>query len=271
MNNILCSTGAIIGWSNRRDFTLLEQITPRLSCDGYEFMMYGTWYDQLDPLRRFMDGFSAPIPVFHCDKEVGDRISRNEPGDLDWAMEHYAVNCTLAREFGARKLVLHLWGGLASDRDADFNYAQYPPLRRMAEENDLLLTVENVVCNHSTPMDHLLALTRRYPDISFTFDTKMAHFHRQLERLYTNEALPLLPRIAHFHLNDYGGGYKEWANLRTLHPGRGSADFPGFFAWLRKAGYTGDFTVEATSFGEDGRVDFAALNHSFSLIRSQLA
>ena len=37
-NRILCSTGALIGRPNGRDFTLLGPCTQKLTCDGFEFM-----------------------------------------------------------------------------------------------------------------------------------------------------------------------------------------------------------------------------------------
>lgn len=40
MSKILCSTGALIGRPNNRDYTLLKTFSPQLQCDGFEFMMY---------------------------------------------------------------------------------------------------------------------------------------------------------------------------------------------------------------------------------------
>ena len=39
MNRILCSTGALIGRPNGRDYTLLNECAKRLDCDGFEFMI----------------------------------------------------------------------------------------------------------------------------------------------------------------------------------------------------------------------------------------
>ena len=54
MNRILCSTGAVIGRPNGRDITLLNKFQEQLECDGYEFLMYDTWYEELDNIRDFM-------------------------------------------------------------------------------------------------------------------------------------------------------------------------------------------------------------------------
>ena len=264
---VLCSTGALIGRPNGRDFTLLDACAGQIDCDGYEFMMYDTWYDRLADLRAFMHGFQAPIPVFHVEKSVGDCISRNEDGDTERALSNFRINCALAAEFGAELLVLHLWGGLPSDRDIAHNIAVYADLRRIADAHGLLLTVENVVCNHADPMTHLHTLADTYPDIAFTFDTKMAAFHDQLPRLYEQKAGRLIPHIRHMHINDYGGGYLDWSNLRTLHIGDGHIDFAPLFAFLKEHAYTGDFTVEATSFDASGIIHFNKLNESIRTLR----
>jgi len=130
--------------------------------------------------------------------------------------------------------------------------------------------VENVVCNRQDPMTHLMTLAARHPDIGFTFDTKMAAFHDQLNLLYQPENRGVFDHVRHMHINDYGGGYKEWTKLRTLHPGQGNVDFAELFAFLKDAGYTGDFTVEATSFDQTGAIDFDALNRTFAMLQDLL-
>lgn len=42
MNQLLCSTGALIGRPNGRDYRLLGGLSKKLECDGFEFMMYST-------------------------------------------------------------------------------------------------------------------------------------------------------------------------------------------------------------------------------------
>ena len=51
MSKILCSTGALIGKPNNRDYKLLEPLSQNLSCDGFEFMMYNSWYDKAGSLQ----------------------------------------------------------------------------------------------------------------------------------------------------------------------------------------------------------------------------
>ena len=62
----------------------------------------------------------------------------------------------------------------------------------------------------------------------------------------------------------------DWSNLKTIGIGEGQVDFARLFAFLKQKGYSGDFTVEATSFGEDGVIDFARLNRCFSRIREYI-
>ena len=271
MNRILCSTGAIIGRPNGRDITLLSKCRERLECDGYEFLMYDTWYEKIDEIRNVVLAVSAPVPVFHVEKTVGDLISRNKDGDTERALELFDINCSLAKELGAEKLVLHLWSGLDSDKNMPHNIACYKFLRKIADDYGLDLTVENVVCNNGDPMSHLIVLAGIYPDIQFTFDTKMAAFHNQLDSLYKEENRYLFENIRHIHVNDYCGGYKDWKNLNTLHIGDGHIDFDKLFDFLNQMRYQGDFTVEATSFDENGTIDFDALNRNFRKIREYLA
>ena len=267
---ILCSVGAVIGRGNDWDIRHLYECLDRLNCDGYEFMLFGMWYEQIDALKRFMRDFPAPVPVFHCEKRVGDLISRNDAGDYDTAVERFEINCALARDIGAEKLVLHLWGGLASDKEIERNIAAYAVLRDILDRYGLELCVENVVCNTRDPMTHMRTLAGIYPDISFTYDTKMAEFHGQLGELSAPENQWLLKHIRHLHINDYKGAYGDWDSLRTLHVGDGQADFDGFFKALNATDYRGHYTVEATSIAPTGEIDFAALNRSFDRIRSYI-
>ena len=243
---------------------LLNRCAEKLKCDGYEFMMYSTWYEKLDEIRRFMTGFPFPVPVFHCEKGIGEAISRNEEGDTEEALQAFEINCALAREIGAQTLVLHLWSGIHSDKDIAHNIALYADLRKISDRHGLTLTVENVVCNHEDPMTHLRRLSTAYPDIAFTFDTKMAEFHNQISDLYPSD---LIKNIKHLHINDYKGGYKDWVNLRTLNIGDGQIDFNSFFEFIYKNNYQGDYTIEATAFDRDGVIHFDTLNKSLQKLQ----
>ena len=76
--------------------------------------------------------------------------------------------------------------------------------------------------------------------------------------------------ICHYHINDYGGGYMDWSNLRTLPIGAGKVDFSRFFDFIKKINYKGDFTVEATAFDSKGVIAVDMLNEQFRYIRENL-
>ena len=259
---ILCSTGALIGMPNGRNYRLLETFAPQLDCDGFEFMMYETWYDQVPALLSYLTGLRLPFPVMHADKGIGELISLGEPE----AFRRFELNCDIARHIGANKVVLHLWNGLTSDSRIDENLAAYGRLRAIAADRDLDLLVENVLCSHQDPLTHWQSLRERYPNVHFIFDTKMAHFHRQLDQFYASDF-----DVRHYHVNDHAGALMDWKSLRTLPLGAGEIDFDAFFAHIRRTGYSGTFTVEATAFDRSGNVDLDMLNRCFSRIRASLS
>lgn len=270
MNEILCSTGALIGKPNGRNYRMLEELSGQLFCDGFEFMMYSSWYDEAEEIAGYLQEVKLNIPVMHCEKHIGEAISRNGEGDLSEALWKFEKNCEVALKIGAKKLVIHLWDGLISDQNFANNLQGYKELAAIAGRYQIDLLVENVVCNQKDPMTHWCELAERYSDIHFIYDTKMAAFHEQLPLIYEpayawlwNEG-----RIRHLHINDYGGGYMEWSELRALPIGEGHIDFDGFFQWIKKKEYKGDFTVEATAFDrETGEIDVKMLNRCFERIR----
>ena len=265
MNKILCSTGALLGRPNGRDWRLLAEYTPRLNCDGFEFMVYDSWYDNFDEVIDYVRRLGLNIPTLHCEKTIGELLAVRE---YDEAERQFKLNCRAAADLGARLLVLHLWNGGISDSHIDNNIEGYTRLAPIANALGLVLTVENVVCNQHDPMCHIDRLAAE-TDALFTFDTKMAAFHSQLDAIFAPERARLWSdkRIRHIHINDYAGGYMDWNNLRTLHPGRGNIDFAKFFAQLKTRGYSGDFTIEATSFDKTGAIDADSLNRDVALLR----
>ena len=271
MHQIYCSTGALIGRPNGRDYRLLEKYCPQLECDGFEFILYDSWYPELDSIRDFLLSLRLNIPVMHCEKSLIEHISRGGEEEEGEAFRKFRLNCGLARSLGARTMVLHLWNGVISDSHIENNLRVWPRLNETAEQHSLELLVENVVCRRD-PMTHWKELYRLYPDIRFVFDTKMADFHGQMELLYAPEYAWLWQEghIRHYHVNDYGGGYMDWNNLRVLPIGQGHIDFDRFFGFIKKTGYTGDFTFEATGFDREGRVDLDMLNRQFRKARAYI-
>ena len=270
MHRVLCSTGALIGRPNGRDYRLLASCAEKLRCDGYEFMMYDTWYLQIESLARFLLSLSLPVPVMHCEKRVGEALSSGEADVRDAAFLRFEVNCLLASLLGTDRMVMHLWNGPASDQRIENNLAAYPRLLAAARRHGLTLTIENVVCAAADPLAHWREILAMDANARFTYDTKMAAFHGQTDEMYLPENRPLWEHILHLHLNDYAGGYRDWAHLQTLHIGQGCIDFEKLFSFLSEIGYAGDYTVEATSFLPDGVIRWDDLNRTFDRVRQSL-
>lgn len=271
-SKILCSTGALIGKPNGRNHRLLRELAGELNCDGFEFMMYSSWYEKAEEIVSDLLKMRLCIPVMHCEKHIGEALSKNGEGDWKTAFRLFEINCRMAQQLKAEKLVLHLWDGEFSDRNFANNRKALGELIPAAKEYGLDLLVENVVCNVEDPMKHWTELAAEYPEVHFVFDTKMAAFHGQMGLLFREEYQWLWENghIRHLHINDYGGGYMEWAKLRTLAIGDGTIDFEPFFRLLKEKHYAGDFTVEATAFDAAGTVNTEKLNRSFSYIRERL-
>ena len=269
MARILCSTGALVGKPNGRDYNLLEPLSKELECDGFEFMMYDSWYAEADRLVQRLLEMKLYLPVMHCEKHIGEAISLEES---DEAFRRFAINCDIAEKLGAKKMVVHLWDGITSDSNFANNIAAYAELRKLTDQHGLELLVENVVCNCEDPMTHWVELQKNYPDIRFVFDTKMAAFHGQTELLYAPEYEWLWKdgHIRHYHVNDRAGKVGDWTDLKTLPIGRGNIDFERFFDFIRRIGYDDSFTTESTAFNAKGEVDTEMLNQQFRYIREHL-
>lgn len=270
MCKIICSTGALLGRPNNRNYRLLETLAPQLNCDGFEFMMYSTWYEEVDTLINTIKSLKLQIPVMHCEKHIGEAISQ---GDFAEAYHRFQINCDIAKELGAESMVVHLWDGITSDAHFPNNMEAYRHLREIADAKHINIFIENVVCNHEDPMKHWCELREHFPDIRFVFDTKMAAFHNQMDLLYEEQFQWLWKEnhICHYHVNDYAGGYMEWDKLRTLPIGQGRVDFGRFFAFIQEIGYRGTFTVEATAFDQSGVVDIDMLNRQFTILRNAVS
>ena len=209
------------------------------------------------------------IPVVHCQKGIGELISQGGNDNYNLAIERFEIDCNIAKSLGAKKLVLHLWGGLPSDSCFENNISAYSDLIKIANRYSLKLLIENIVCNNKDPMSRWNELLSVYPDVEFIFDTKMAQFHNQINELYNPENAYITSRINHYHVNDYAGGYMDWANLKTLPIGKGNVDFNAFFNHLKNIGYNDTLTIESTAFNTDGVVDIEMLNTQFEILKSQ--
>lgn len=209
MNKILCSTGALL--ENGGDYRTLKPLSKRLQCDGYEFMMDSPYYKETEALIKYLQEIKMYRPIVHCEKGIGESISKGEETELIDAYEKFEINCDVAKSIGANKMVIHLWDGCTSDSNFQNNLIGYSHLSKIAHRYGIDLLIENVVCNVENPMKHLYELREKYPNIHFVFDTKMAAFHGQINLLYKEEYEWLWKNkhIIHYYLNDYSGGYMD--------------------------------------------------------------
>lgn len=288
MNQFLCSTGALLGKPNNRNYRLLEEMASKLECDGFEFMVYGSWYPKIDELIACVKAMHLNIPVIHCQKSLGEALcgikiwqegnnfseyimtEKEDEACYAQGKEKFLINLKVANAFGAEKMVLHLWNGLPSDRNIQKNIERYGELNDMAKKAGVMLMVENVICNTNNPLYDMELLYKNYPDVVFVYDTKMAEFHRQTMKIFEPEWEWIVKEghIKHLHVNDYNGGYMDWGNFGVLPIGKGHVDFDEFFKKFYMYGYSGDYTIEATAFDRStGEIDFAMLNDCLADLR----
>lgn len=273
MTEILVSSGAFIGRANHCSPDGFFAAAGKIPCDGFEFMMYRPWYGGIDALLpRFLDE-GRRFPTYHVEKTVGEKFSSGDPAERQEGFTLFRENCRIAKRLGSSLLVLHLWNGLPSDFRFESHRSAVGELMGIASEYGLTLTVENVICAASDPLTHFSELANLYPSLGFTFDTKMAAFHGQMEEQF----YPLYRRwisegrIIHLHLNDFGGEIGDFSNLRVLQIGEGRIAFSPFYRLIREVGYTGRITLECTCMQSDGTTDPTGLIRSLAKVRAGLS
>ena len=268
---ILPSTGAFIGRVNGRDPRAFLGIADRLDTDACEFMMYESFYGREGAVLADFLATGLAFPVLHVEKRIGELIA-DPTADPEEPYRRFRANCEAAARLGAEKLVLHLWNGVASDRDFGRHLAAYPRLLTLAEAYGLCLTVENVVCAARDPLTRLGELLSAYPGAAFTYDTKMAAFHRQEYTVFEDACRPLWQgAIRHIHLNDYAGIPGDFSRLAVLHLGEGNLDIPRITRALLATGYSDTVTLECSCMCPDGSLKPEKMNASLALARDLLS
>ncbi len=279
MNNIiLCSTGNFIGTRNNFDHTLIGKLKPELNCNGLEIFMFDYFADHPDeyePVSEIIIKAKNSGSVFysmHMNKRIGDLISRNESGDIDSAVRLFESNCGYAVKYGVKLLVLHLWGGIPSDKNIDVNIKMFPELKAVSDSFGLELTVENIVCNTYKPLTHMKRLWELYPDdIKFTIDTRQAEFHKSLTETCESSFLWDNNLVSHLHINDYSGGCTDWSRLKIGVPlNSGDVDFDYFFSFLKSVNFSGSVTLERSVLYDDDNLTLS-LNNSLEFIKNGLS
>ena len=260
------STGCLSGRVNGYDLSGSLRIVTSLFgdglCRGLELMMLGAYYDRRDEVVSLVKTSGVPAPVLHCEKDVGTLLSDAGTFDSagksedalrarDEAFRLFRLNCAFAEELSIPRMVIHLWGGYASDRFVEYNIAALPHLSRIAGEHGIRLLVENVPSSKSDPLSNWKKLLPDLGNGGLIFDTRFGQLHDQIRETLTDPEAA--PRIEHIHVSDFGGGTRDFSALRPiLHPGEGTIDFYAFADLLDRMDYRGAVTLESPVMGEDG-------------------
>lgn len=267
MGHILCSTGALLGRPNGRDFGLLPSLEEKLHCDGLELMFYDSWYDQRDALFSILKRLKKPILAFHCEKGICSKLCSPIAQEIDLALQLFLINCQLASALHIDTMVFHLWDGWMDDEQIRAALSHYNELSSIAGDHHIRLTIENIVTKQQDPLHYCHLLLQHHPDAAFTYDTKMAAFHQQEKSFFEEQNEAFSAAVRHLHINDYNGGYMDWQQFKTRHIGDGHVDFASLFSFLKSISYQGHFTTEATSFDQTGSINLDKLNHTLDLLK----
>lgn len=277
-NLILFSTGVFVNDSNNDDHTLIAKIMPDLISPCFEILVSDYYAERQNEYEEAAETVleakekGAIFPVMHMNQKIGSLISRNERGDIDNALRIFEFNCKYAVKFDVTLLVLHLWGGLQSDRNIEININAFPKLKEISDKYNLTFTIENVVCNNYKPLDHLKRMWDLYHnDVKFTIDVRHAEFHKTLIETCESAFLWENNLVRHLHISDYGGGYKDWPKFKANNTPitYGDVDFDYFFAFIKSIGYSGSITIENAriSDSEDLVYNF---NKSYEFVKNGL-
>lgn len=260
------STGALVGRVNGYDLAGgLGVIRSRFDaglCRGLELMMLKAYYERRIEVVERVKVCGVPVPVIHCEKDVGSLLSdagvllaegkTAEAGETKGeALRLFRLNCAFAEDLAVGRMVLHLWGGYASDRQIAYNIAALSELAAIAAESGVRLLIENVPSSLADPLANWKKLLPFLGNGGLIFDTRFGQLHDQIRETLTDPEVA--PRIEHVHISDFGGGYRDFSALRPiLHPGEGTVDFPLVARLLDGMDYRGAVTLESPVMGEDG-------------------
>lgn len=264
-NKILCSTGAYIGRENGFDHTLIPEIAKELDCEGLELMMLRAWYDDLEGRAAYLAKSGARFEVIHSDKEIGTLLSNGDAADAEEAIRLFELSCRTGATVGAKKLVLHLWGGWGTDKQVDYNIAALDKLLETARRYEIKMVIENVPCAVCDPLTHWRTIEKLYPEAEFIFDTRFGAFHKQLDEIFD---CPWFGsgKIKHMHISDFVGPPGDFKKLRPIPlPGDGIINFNELLPKIKNA-YNGSITLESPAINADGSVNTSALNAALAYI-----
>jgi len=269
---VYASTGAFITRKNGRNIRLVETVAPLIAADGFEFLMFDSWNDQIGEIRSVLKNAPVSFPVIHTDKSIGDALSEKGRDGEDDAVRILSRDIETALFIGAKKLVVHLWNGPSADRRFDEFLPAASRLFSLAESAGLEMTIENVISSEHLALERLRSLALYDSRLTFTYDTKMAHLKNENALLSENEWQFLFKdqKITHLHVNASSVSRHSGGRLTVLHMGEGDVDFESFFRLVRQSSFAGTATVESTSVRDDGSIDAEKLNRTLTRVREML-
>lgn len=271
MNKLFCSSGVMVGRINGNDYTLITKYFPSLLekglIDGGEFMFASSFYDKLNEICTEISKSNVPFDVIHCDKEIGIMLSECDDNISKIALGKLEANCAFAREIGARCGVFHLWGGLKSDLNIDYNISYLDRILSIFERYKIELLIENIPSVKYSGLENWLKIEKEYPDISYIFDTRFGAFHDEINNIFSNQ---IWEKVKHIHISDYSSYPRNFEKIRPiLHPGEGVIDFEHVFSMLKWLNYTGTFTIESPVMSE-GYTDICKLEKTLSFVKNNI-
>lgn len=251
MNKLYVSTGAIVGKANSYDHRVIIENFEKFQCDGFEIMLLGFWYKNLDKIAAELNAAGIKMPVVHFDKDIGVIFSENDERFVPRALDFFKQNVEFAEEIGADKAVFHLWGGPKSDGNIDVTIDLLPQMEEECKKHGVKLLIENIPCVYSDPLSVWGKIAEKQPDAEFIFDTRFGAFHGQYLDIF---ASPLWKKVKHMHISSYSGVAAQWGLIRPiLHPGEGTVDFDHIFSNIPH--YEESITIESPVLRDDGTLD----------------
>ncbi len=271
-NKILCSTGAFIGHENNFDYKLIPFYCKYLHCTSYELMMLPVWYPYIEDVTAYLKNSGTDFEVIHSDKNIGVLISKGIKEETTEALRLFENNCRMGFNIGARKIVLHLWGGLDSDIKISYNIEILDSLFKIADIYNIKIVIENIVCIKENPLIHWNNIHNRYNNAEFIFDTRFGSFHCQLDDFFNNSML-LNKSVSHIHISDFTGPSGDFTKLRPIPmPGYGIIGFWGFdrfFSSIKNL-YSDSITLESPSINRDGSINTDIINNALDYIDASM-
>lgn len=269
---LLCSTGALSRFPDLTDQARIIAALPDLRADGFEILVYDSWYGTLERMAQLLLDLDLRYPAIHAEKEIGPLLATGAREDRDEAMRRWRLNCVFAQSIDARIAVLHLWGLPCADDCLDRQLACLPDLLDLADEYGVVLACETIPCRAHDPLSNVAAAVRRDPRTRVALDTEFLAMHGQLDDALAADWLWGRPDLVRqLHIKDYdrqatnGDGQR-----RYLHPGEGAIDFPWFFRQLDERGFSGNVSLEAPAMRGGEEIDVAKVNASLDRIRTWL-